>query len=368
MWLCITNWYAVVDTAWPPNLQLIGSKALGGAERWFQRFAQALAVARAPAALGIRAGSALAPLAFGGLPVYKLPFLSVWDPWSRSAITKLLRITRPALVQTYLGRATRLTRTRGRAVHLARLGGYYPLAPYRHADAWLGNTRGLCDWLVAQGLPAARVYHIYNFAPVFTPCPDSVLATLRAELGLPPTAWVLLALGRLVPIKGYQELVAAVARLPSAFAGRDWRLVLLGDGPLRAALVAQARHMGVAGRIHWVGWQNDPGPYLQLADLVIFPSREAETLGNVILEAWSAGCALVTTRFRGARELVRHGEDAWTVPCADPVALAHGISDVLRDESLRTQLARQGRMRVATEFAPATIMAQYRMLYQELVG
>lgn len=353
---------------WPPSLQLIASKELGGAERWFQRFVKELASEHAPTTVGIRAGSALETLDFGGLPVHRLPFLSVWDPWSRHAVTRWVRESRPALVQTYLGRATRLTRTRGRAVHLARLGGYYPLGPYRHADGWIGNTRALCDWLIAQGLPATRVYHIYNFAAPIVECSQAELETLRATLDLPPDAWLLLALGRFVPVKGHRYLIEALARLPRRLAEREWRLLLLGDGPLRPTLVRCAEQLKIASRIHWAGWQADPGPYLQLADVVVFPSLEAETLGNVILEAWRAARPLLTTRFRGARELVRHGEDAWTVPCADAVALAQAIVYLLHDERLCARLVRQGTARVATEFSPASIMAQYRALYRDWVG
>jgi hypothetical protein len=353
---------------WPPSLHLVGSKGVGGAERWVQRYAVALAEQRAPALVGVRAGSAVAGLDMGGLPVRTLPFLSVWDPISRSAVTRLIREQRPAIVQTYMGRATRLTRRTGGAVHLARLGGYYKLAPYRHADAWIGNTRGLCDWMIAGGLPAERVHQIYNFVDAPHPLSDAEVSTLRESLGIPVDALVLVALGRLVPVKGYGVLLAALARLPAQIDGRRWRMLIVGDGPLQAGLAAQAARLGIGERLVWVGWQSVPGPYLQLADLVVFPSRDPETLGNVILEAWAWRRPLLTTRFRGARELARHGEDAWCVPCDDPPALAEGIRYLLADEALRLTLAGQGAKRAAAEFGRETIMAQYLDLYRQLVG
>ena len=360
-------------TEWPSSLQLVGSKALGGAERWYLRFAAALAEARAPAALGIRQGSdldRLCPAAFRGLPTHRLPFLSVWDPWSRAAVTRLIRRLGPDLVQTYMGRATRLTRIGpGKGpVHVARLGGYYKVGPYRHAHAWIGNTRGLCDWLVGQGLPAGRIFHIYNFADPARTVPEPEVAALRADLGLAPDAWVLLCPGRLVPVKGHADLLDALALLPREVAGRPLRLVLLGDGPLRDDLLAQARRLGVANRLVWPGWRTDPGPFFALADLVVFPSLEAETLGNVILEAWAWGRPLVTTLFRGAREIARHGADAWCVPCGDPKSLATGIRTLLDDPALGAALVSEGTRRVAVEFGRGPILAQYRDLYRELTG
>jgi len=351
---------------WPPSLQLIGSKALGGAERWFQRFSLALADRNAHARLGLRHDGALTKLNLGGLPVHLLPFRTTWDPLSWWAVDRLIQRTHPAIVQTYMGRATRLTWTRGRAAHVARLGGYYQLSPYRHADAWIGNTRGLCDWMIDQGLPAGRVFHIYNFIEPARPRTADAVAALRSSLGIGESAWVLLALGRLVPVKGHRFLLDALARLPKEIDGRPWRMLLVGDGPLRRTLGRQAADLGLQARLVWTGWQPDPGPYLELCDLVVFPSLDAETLGNVILEAWAWQRPLVTAAFRGAREIARHGEDAYVVPCGDARALARAIEAMLRNARLRSAVAARGSERVDREFGVAPIMSQYLELYRSL--
>ena len=355
----------------PRSLQLIGSKGLGGAERWFLRFVRALAEQGADTHLGLRAGSALDGLECGPLPCYRLPFRTVWDPFSRSAVTRLIRRLRPDIVQTYMGRATRLTRLGrpgSRPVHIARLGGYYALPPYRHAHALIGNTKGLCDWLVSHGIPANRVYHLANFVEPAQPVSAGELAALRARLGIPDEAWVLLAAGRFVAVKGLTHLLAALDYLPAAIAGRPWCLVLLGAGPLELTLRRQARELEGKARICWAGWHTRPGAFFQLADLVVFPSLEEETLGNVILEAWAWSKPLVVSRFRGAREITHHGKDAWCVPCADPEALARGIATVLGEADLAAELARAGFARVSGEFSRTSILAQYRELYAHLAA
>lgn len=354
----------------PLSLQIIASRELGGAERWFIRFAQALAADGAPAELAIRRASGLDGLDLGALPTHRLPFRTTWDPFSRQAVARLIRRVRPAIVQTYMGRATRLTHLpeqRG-VVHLARLGGYYELGPYRHAHGWIGNTKGLCDWMIQRGLPASRVHHLYNFAEPARPVAPAIVAACRAAHGIPDDAWVLVTLGRLVPVKGQAHLLDALSRLPDTIAGRPLRLVMVGDGPLAASLRQQARQNGQDKRIVWAGWQRDPAPYLQMADLVVFPSLDAETLGNVILEAWAWGKPLVTTRFRGAREIARHGEDAWCVPCEDSVALAAGIAHTLNDERLMQRFVARGAVRIEQEFSQAAIMNQYLALYRQLAG
>lgn len=352
----------------PTTLQIVASKALGGAERWFVRFCEALGERGAPAELAIRRGSALDGLGLGALPRHRLPFLTTWDPYSRHAVSALIRRLRPEIVQTYMGRATRLTRlpARGGPIHLSRLGGYYALGPYRHAHGWIGNTRGLCDWMVRNGLPAERVYQIYNFADPARPVADAEVVERRRRHAIPDDAWVLVTLGRFVPVKGHPDLIAALSRLPEEIAGRPLRLVMVGDGPMADQLRTQAEQCGQQRRIVWAGWQRDPAPYLQMADLVVFPSLDAETLGNVILEAWAWGKPLVTTLFRGAREIARHGEDAWCVPCQDPGSLALGITRTLSDPALARAMVERGRVRVEREFGRAAIMDQYLELYRTL--
>lgn len=354
--------------SWPPSLQMIASKSLGGAERWFIRFSRALGALDAPAQLAIRRQGALDGMDLGGLKVHLLPYRTTWDPWSRRAVARLIDRVQPAIVQTYMGRATRLARIApGKGpVHLARLGGYYALGPYRHAHGWIGNTRMLCDWLVQQGLPANRIYHIYNFIDPPMPVAHEQIAELRAAQGLPADAWVLICLGRFVPVKGHRHLISALGLLPRTIGGRPLRLLMLGDGPLGTRLKELARQLGQDRRILWLGWQAEPGPYLQMADLVVFPSLEEETLGNVILESWAWGKPLLTTSFRGARELAHHGEDAWCVPCADARALAQGIRILLGDPSLMAQIAACGQQRAANEFSRPAIMARYQELYQRL--
>jgi glycosyltransferase involved in cell wall biosynthesis len=347
---------------------MVASKALGGAERWAIRFSLALAERGSPVDLAIRRGSGLDDLDYGSLQVHRLPFLTTWDPLSRDAVSRTIARVRPDIVQTYMGRATRLTHlspSKG-PVHLARLGGYYALGPFRHAHGWIGNTKQLCDWMVQNGLPADRVHHIYNFAEPVHPVAPERVAELRARHGVPDEARVMVALGRLVGFKGHRHLVDAMARLPETIEGRPLRLIIVGDGPLGPALHRQAIEVGQDKRILWTGWEKDPSAYLQMADLVVFPSLDEEPMGNVILEAWAWRKPLVTANFRGAREIVRHGEDGWTVPCADAIALAGGIREVLSDPTLMSGLAERGHGRVQRDFSRDAILDQYLALYREL--
>lgn len=347
------------------SLQIIGSKSFGGAERWLQRFSLALNAHGHKTHLGVRKGYDLDGDHWGGLPYHPLSMRSVWDPFSRFEIQKRVRQLRPAIVQTYMGRATRLTRLKaGRLpVHVARIGGYYKLNGYRHAHAWVGNTKGVCDYLIRHGFPKDRVFKIPNFfAPV-----AAGESSKRATWGIPEDAWVLMTPGRLVPVKGQRYLIEALARMPSEIGGRPVWLIVLGDGPLRAQLHKFAYEHGVAGRTVWAGWQTEPGPFFRMADLVVFPSLDEETFGNVILEAWAYQRPLVATAFRGARKIVQAGDDALIAPCGNGDALAQMIKTALRDEGLRDSLIEAGHDRLIRDFSKSAIIAEYVALYTELI-
>lgn len=348
---------------------MVGSKTLGGAERFYLRLIAALHRRSAPVQAVIRRGSDVAQCLPDGVPWHELPLRSVWDPLSRHEVRQLARRLQPDIVQTYMGRATRCTHLgRGGPVHVARLGGYYKLDGYRHAHAWIGNTRGLCDYLVQNGFPAQRVHHIPNFIDAARDIDPETQRALRERLRLAGDDLVLVSAGRFIEVKGYRYLIEALARLPEDIEGRRVRLLLLGDGPDRASLQSHAAALGVMERIVWAGWQTDPGPFFAIADLVVFPSLERETLGNVILEAWAWEKPLVTARFRGAVEITSHGEDAWQVPCADAATLAEGIAVVARDAVLAARMVEAGACKLRTHFSEAAVVDRYLGLYDQLLS
>ena len=351
------------------SLHILGSKEMGGAERWLVRFVRAMIRHGESVEVIVRRNSDLARHHLDGVDMRESPMRTVWDPLSRWELSRLIAASDAPIVQTYMGRATRLTHLkRGRGkVHLSRLGGYYKLTPFRHAHAWIGNTKGLCDWMIQGGLPARHVHHITNFADPAKPLDAEAQHTLRQQLALQPEDWLIVTAGRLIDVKGQATLIEAFSQLPAELAGKRLRLAILGDGPLREALETQARQLGVAERVHFAGWQHDPAPWFHLADMVAFPSRDAETLGNVILEAWAYGKPLACTAFRGAREIAHHGQDAWVSPCDDADALSAGMREVITNDALQRDMIRAGAARIDTEFGEAAVIGQYRALYAQLL-
>ncbi|HXQ39990.1 MAG TPA: glycosyltransferase [Candidatus Udaeobacter sp.] len=153
---------------------------------------------------------------------------------------------------------------------------------------------------------------------------------------------VILSVGRAVEKKGYDDLLAALALLPSDLA---WRLVHVGGGPLLKGLRRQARVLGLEARIDWKGPQAQAAVLAELraADLFVLASRTArdgdrDGLPNVLMEAGSQGLALLATRAGAIEELIVEGETGLLVPPRDPAAMAAAIARLVRDPALRRRL------------------------------
>jgi len=188
-------------------------------------------------------------------------------------------------------------------------------------------------------------------------------AEARRRLGLPPDAFIVVALGRFVPIKGFDLLVEA---LPAVVAGvGSARLLLIGDGPERAALEARAAALGVAGRLHVTGAMTDVTGYLAAADVVAVPSRN-EGMGRVLVEAMALGIPVVGAAVGGIPAVIVDGECGRLVPPDDPPALATALVDLGRDGALRGKLGGAARRR-AEAFSTAEAEAKMRAVYDELV-
>lgn len=331
--------------------QVMAGAALGGAELFFERLSLALHAAGEEVLPVIRRNPARAArLRAGGLVPVELAFGNQLDFLTRPRLRAALGAFTPRVVVSWMNRAAGLT-PRGAWTLVGRLGGYYDLRHYRACDHLVGNTRGIVTWLRAQGWPADRTHYLPNFVTDFA-------ATAPAR-DLPPFRPLLLGLGRLHTDKGFDLAIRALPRLPGA------HLAIAGEGPEHAALAALAAREGVAGRVHFLGWREDAGALLKAADLFVCSSR-IEPLGNMVIEAWSAGCPLVALAAAGPSELIRPGEDGLLAPLEDVTALAEAIAGLLADPARAQTLAANGRARFAGEFAAAPVVAAWRRFLAEV--
>ncbi|MEW1544912.1 glycosyltransferase family 4 protein [Streptomyces tsukubensis] len=186
-------------------------------------------------------------------------------------------------------------------------------------------------------------------------------AGLPELTGVPDDAPVVLCVGRLCRQKGQDVLLAAWPAVRAAVPGA--RLVLVGDGPDRAALTRLAPPgVRFAGAIH------DIRPWLRAADAVVLPSRW-EGMALAPLEAMACGLPVVVTDVSGARESLPPGHDIHgLVPPDDPQALAAALTGLLTDPDLRARLGREAQTHMRATCDVRQTAAAVSGLYQDLLS
>lgn len=350
-------------------LHIIGSRHSGGAERFYIRLILALKDKGFNTIAVNRPRSAVSVELSGLVDQIHASMRNVRDPFSRFQISRIIAEKKPDIVQTYMGRATRLTHlpVASPTVHVSRLGGFYKLNGYRHADAWIGNTKTICEYMTGNGFPAHRVFYLPNFIDVPPEPSAETLRTIRDKHDIPENALIILGVGRLVKKKGFAGLIESFSRLPADVGCRTVYLLIVGSGPEERALKTFAGQHPCHDRIRWAGWHSNPDPYYAAADLFICPSLH-EPLGNVILEAWSNGTPVISTATDGALELIRDGVNGLLVPVDDPDALAQRMEHTLKqDESVTSELVHNGLSELTRRYGKEAVLDSYIELYEKLL-
>lgn len=264
----------------------------------------------------------------------------------------------------------------------------YPLL-LRRAAAIVFNAHGSAsDFAQRFGLARARLTVIPNTVdPGICHLARAEPAGTAARLLGPRT---LVATGRLVPAKGHTPLLRAFARVLAEVPNA--RLVLVGDGPLRAQLGTLAEALGIAERVGFAGFQRNPYPWMAQAGAIVLPSR-GEGFPNALLEGMALEKACVAADCpTGPRELIapdtpvdrvatateitdagvlvppmpERDLPAGTPLSASEAALATALIQVLTDDALRARLQRGAGLR-ARAFTPARALADWQRVIRDSV-
>jgi glycosyltransferase involved in cell wall biosynthesis len=296
----------------------------------------------------------------------------------------VMRRERPVIVHTHTSKAGFIGRL---AARLARVPavihqphghvfyGYYGRARTafyvsleRLAARWTDRIITLTERGTAEHL-ARRIGQAAQYRTVPSGVPTAELrarapgrAAARAALGVPPEAFVIGGLGRLVPVKGFDVLVRAlptvVAAVPTA------RVLLVGDGPDRVALEAKAAALRVGDRVRITGATGDVARWLAACDVLAAPSRN-EGMGRALVEAMALGVPVVAADVGGIPAVVADGECGRLVASEDAGALAEALVELGLDEALCAKLGAAA-VRRAEAFSIGVANAAMRAIYDEL--
>jgi glycosyltransferase involved in cell wall biosynthesis len=222
----------------------------------------------------------------------------------------------------------------------------------RLADRVIAITESLRSFTVERvGVPATKVETIH-YGLDGPPEPWGANPADPVPAGVP----ILLAVTRLVPQKGVDVALRALAKLPDAW------LVVLGDGSERARLEGLARELDVSGRVWLPGRVPDVAAWLRRADVLVHPARW-EGFGMALLEAMLCAKPVVASRVSSIPEVVADGETGILVEPGDPDALAGAVSRVLADPG---RYGRAGLERARREFSVERMATRTLELYETL--
>lgn len=335
---------------------VLPSFAGGGAERVMITFANALPRGRFQVALVVLNGEG--PLS--DLVAHHVRLHVIGVPRISRALPKLLRLLRrlradavmasaphvnlPLLVSRWL--LPRGTRVAVREANLPSLS--LPLARFRWVFAagyrWLypragvvfATSRRMREELIELGSDASQVQVLPNPVDV-----ERIRAFADPPTRVPGEGRRFVAVGRLVHQKGFDLLLSAFAQLPD-----EDHLTILGEGPERARLVAQARSLGIENRISLPGFTVNPWKWMAGADALVMPSRR-EGLSNAALEALACGTpVLATPESGGNSEVIGNNQDnaILIAPLARFALAMNGVQLLGYSESRQTLLPARYRL------------------------
>lgn len=347
-------------------LHLLPNAGEGGT----QRLAAELVIAHREAGHEVAVATADGPLreTFGE-PVFDLPVLHRSPRGIVKPVVALSRVTerwQPDVVHAHTVRAApvvSLATLRGHRVSGIVTAHGMPEAAVA-AGARVLRLSGLPVVSVGPGLATAFAHHGLSCSVIpngVSPAPPPAdAAALRQEWAIPTSSHVAVAVGRLVDQKNHLVAVRALAHLP------DVTLVILGEGPLRGALEAEANRLGIADRLRLPGFRSDARAVMGAAEVMVMPSVW-EGFGTAALEALAAATPLVAARGFGFSEWLSDGVDSLVVPVGDVSAVAQAIRRLLDDRRFSERIA-EGAKQTASRYTVAATSKRYLDTYEELIA
>lgn len=314
-----------------------------------------------------------------GIPVHRFhfhqPLIDRDLPRIQRAVAEIAALKRafaPDVIQVHTTQASVFFHLRTASAHpcpwILHVREALPDAPAPHTLAgqalerstWISTVSGAILEDVRRWVPeaASRSCAILEALPAPPPSPDPG----------PESPPLLLAFGRLDPVKGFDTALRAFAlileELPAA------RLAIAGRGREQAALEALARDLGVAGRVEFTGWLDpeDIPALIRRSALVLIPSRWREAFGQTALQAAQQGRPAIACRTGGLAEIIEDGRTGLLVDIDDAAAMARAATRLLKDPAACRSMGEAARIRAREVFDFERMLDAHAALLRRVAG
>ena len=318
-----------------------------------------------------------------GIPLHTFAMRGHLEPKLLLRLRALMQELRPSLVHTHLFHADLYGALAASRAHVPALvssrhndNAFRRRQPWRSlnrrlwrmADAGIAISQAVADFAVEiEDAPRdkLRVIHYGLQRQLSTNAERQALRSrMRTQLGIDQTQPLLGMACRLVEQKGVSDALQAFAGTRGEFP--EARLLIAGDGPLRAQLESEATQAGLTGSVRFLGWRDDVPQLLAACDLFLMPSLW-EGFGLVLLEAMAQGLPVVASRVSAIPEVVLAGETGLLAPPRDVPALREALLTLLRDPPLARHMGLMGMERLETHFSEQRMLDETLALYHELL-
>jgi glycosyltransferase involved in cell wall biosynthesis len=223
------------------------------------------------------------------------------------------------------------------------------------------SSQGLLDTHIVS---PSKVFTVTNGIDLLRFRPAQNRAQARIALGIPAEAFVFGTVGRLNEMKRQDIFLDAFAKLsrelPSSYA------VLVGDGPLRHELGAQAEKLGIADRVIFAGFQPSPEEFLAVFDVFVQTSR-MEGLPLAVLEAAAAGLPVVASNVGGLEEISNSGQSILLYDFGDTNSLLSKLRQLAADPVYRQLISKSGRSHILATYSAARMAEEYQQHYLQIL-
>ena len=238
----------------------------------------------------------------------------------------------------------------------------------RSFDYYIAVSDNFRDMLISRGFPPQRLYRVYNgldLSQVGKPSRDK--EDFLRQMGVAVNSQSLLVgtMGRLHPVKGQGVLLEAVPRVLAAFP--QTHFLIAGAGSEKKNLIRQAQRLGVADKVHFIGYVAQPDNYFNAVDINVLPSK-SESFPYVLLEGALYRLATVASAVGGIPELIVDGENGFLVTPGDSGELADRLLCLLRDEGLRRRLGQNFYTHVRDNFSTEKLATDHVAIYGEILA
>lgn len=356
-------------------LHLLNHAGQGGTEQYIRTLIQSMEREQVKSELAYHEYGPLARWSEEkGLPVHRMEMNSPFDRAAVAALVDLCRERKIDVIHTHYLRENYIAlQAKGKIPGLRVVYTYHILTENSMAqkicnrilstrqDAAVANCLAGAERLARNGVPKRKIHLVYN--AVDPELWRDTGSTLRQELGVGEETFLFLFAARLVEGKGHVWLLDSVKELKER-TQRPFRLILAGEGPLRAELEQRAMQLGLTDTVTFLGFRSDMSNLYHGVDLTLCPS-ESETLSLLLLESLACGTPALATNVGGIPDILSPEHDCGVmVPYGDTPALAAAMVDILADRDTLKRWGANGPRVMEKKFSVQTQCRRMLALYR----